>query len=283
MINMNDKIDFNDEDDEDHYDIKTLDQKIDASNIRKKDDDNLKLVETVFDEKTRLILLSMINRGVFNGIEGAISTGKEANVYFASTSSQPVAIKIFRIDAPSFRKMKPYVTGDHRFKRYRGTRSGFIEVWAKKEFKNLKRILDVGISAPKPMVVERNILVMEYLGTENSVLPRLKDVVPDEPKLLYKNIMNTVKVLYTDAKLVHADLSEFNILIDPSINKYYIIDVSQAILNDHPKADLYLLRDLQNLNRYFGLLGIPLLELEKLFKWICGRDVDPILLYDLNG
>ncbi len=259
--------------------IDDLNRKVDKNRIRIKEDNMLKLVETVFDDKTRLILFSMINKGIFKSITGAISTGKEANVYYAETfDNSAVAIKIFRIDAPSFKKMRQYVEGDYRFKKVSGKRSGFIEVWAKKEFKNLQRLKQHDIPSPKPILVERNILVMEYLSDGEYVLPLLKDSYPIKPNKLYKRIMEKVKILYRDAKLVHGDLSAYNILYNKDTDEFFIIDVSQSVLEDHPKADEFLLRDLNNLNNYFAGIGVNTIELNKLYKWIRGEEADPILI-----
>jgi RIO kinase 1 len=258
--------------------IQRLDEKSDTERIRRKEDDALKLVETVFDNKTRLILFSMIRKGIILELTGAISTGKEANVYYAPTTTTAIAVKIFRIDAPSFKKMRPYVEGDHRFKRLKGSRSGFIEVWAKKEFKNLKRMHDKDIPVPKPIYVERNILLMEFLGHGDAVLPLLKESDPKNPSDLYKRLMNSVRIMYREAKLVHADLSEFNVLYNQADESYFIIDVSQSVLHDHPLADEFLMRDISNLNRYFASYGVKVIELKRLFKWITGSEAEEILL-----
>lgn len=261
--------------------ISSLDELVDDQRIRKKEDDGLKLVETVFDNKTRLILFKMMNKGLFSVLEGAISSGKEANVYFAYTKKESIAIKIFRIDAPSFKKMRPYVEGDFRFKRFKSSRSGFIEVWARKEFKNLKRMAEHGIPVPKPIAVERNILLMEFLGDEDSVLPRLKESPPKNPSSLYKRIMESVKTIYRQCKLVHADLSEYNILYNKKTDEYFIIDVSQAVLNSHPQASIFLVRDLSNINNYFSGFQVKVVEIGKLFKWVTGEKIDENLLIDL--
>ena len=43
-----------------------------------------------------------------------------------------------------------------------------------------------------------------------------------------------MKVLYSECRLVHADLSEYNMLLwDEEV---YIIDVSQSVEHDHPMA-----------------------------------------------
>lgn len=260
--------------------VSSLDKLADNQREREKDEDGLKLVETVFDNKTRLILFSLINKGYFNVLEGAISTGKEANVYFATTTDQSIAIKIFRIDAPSFKKMRPYVEGDYRFRRFKSSRSGFIEIWAKKEFKNLKRMVEHDVPVPNPIYVERNILLMEFLGDDDSALPRLKDSEPKNPSNLYKRIMESVKVIYRKSKLVHADLSEYNILYNANSDEYYIIDVSQAVLNSHPNSSRFLVRDLTNLNRYFNQFQVKTIELPKLYKWVTGDKLDENLLIE---
>ena len=283
-----DEEDYDEDEFDSHYNehtysskIDRLDQSVDASNVREKEDNALKVVETVFDTRTRLILMNMINKGLFKELGGSISTGKEANVYFAPADPTARAVKIFRIDIPSFKKMRPYIQGDHRFRRFRNSRSGFIEAWAKKEFKNLKRMEEHAIPGPHPYEVERNILVMEYLGTEESVLPRLKDTEIPRPANLYKRIMNSVRDLYQKAQLVHADLSEFNILYNNESDIYYIIDVSQAVLWDHPKAQEFLLRDLNNINRFFGQFTIEIIELRVLYKWIVEDDVNEVLLAEV--
>ena len=239
----------------------------------KKDAEIYSTLETVFDEKTRLILFKYIQNGLIHEVGGSISTGKEANVYYCP-GNPPLACKIYRIESPAFRKMKQYVEGDFRFKRYKSSRVGFIQAWAKKEFKNLKRLREVGVSAPQPIEVERNVLFLEFLGNGERVLPKLIDIDLEYPAEIYKQIMEAIKTMYREAKLVHGDLSPFNILFNTEERKYYIIDVSQSVLNDHPEADTFLLKDLTNMNNYFESCGVKVIELRRLYKWITGEDVD---------
>jgi RIO kinase 1 len=238
-----------------------------------KDKEIYSTVETVFDEKTRMILFKFIQDGKFNGIEGSISTGKEANVYYCS-GDPPIACKIYRIESPSFQKMKQYVEGDYRFKKYKQSRVGFITAWAKKEFKNLKKMIEIGISAPRPLEVNRNVLLLEFLGSGESVLPKLIEAEIEKPGKLYKAVLDDMKKLYREAKLVHGDLSAFNILFDESTQIHYIIDVSQSVLNSHPSAEEFLLRDIFNINNFFQSQGVNVIEISKVYEWIVGEIAD---------
>ncbi|MBQ4415637.1 MAG: serine protein kinase RIO, partial [Methanomicrobium sp.] len=71
------------------------------------------------------------------------------------------------------------------------------------------------------------------------------------------------------ASLVHADLSEFNILFDGE--KHIIIDMGQAVLPEHPGAVRYLIRDIKNINRFFSRFCEPLDD-EAVFKDIVGTE-----------
>jgi len=65
-----------------------------------------------------------------------------------------------------------------------------------------------------------------------------------------------MNLLYTKAKLVHADLSEYNILVDMDTMEPVIIDMGQSVLTDHFNAQTYLQRDVTNIARYFGKINI---------------------------
>jgi RIO kinase 1 len=80
--------------------------------------------------------------------------------------------------------------------------------------------------------------------------------------------------MYRDAKLVHGDLSAYNILFNEELQKFFIIDVSQAVLYDHPEADRFLLRDLNNINQFFLTRAVKPIELAKLYRWVTGDDAN---------
>ena len=100
--------------------------------------------------------------------------------------------------------------------------------------------------------------------------PRLKDAEPQIPSSsyldLYQELLLAVRKLYHECKLVHADLSEYNILYHDS--HLYIIDVSQSVEHDHPHAFDFLRNDVKNIEEYFGRRGVATLGLRRCFEFV---------------
>ncbi|MFX1380047.1 MAG: serine protein kinase RIO [Promethearchaeota archaeon] len=232
-------------------------KKIDIKRIKKTDQSKKRAaIESVFDERTVFSLNRLLVNGPLDRVEGIISAGKEANIYLGyDLQGNEVAIKIYKIDSNTSKWMRNYIIGDPRFNNIPRNISKIIFLWASKEFKNLKRAYKVGLSVPKPILIKDNILIMEYIGFESIPAPVLKDIkTPKEPINLMNELLTFIKKLYQDAKLVHGDLSEFNILYHNQ--KPVIIDISQAVSIHHPKAEVFLVRDIKNIFKYFERLGI---------------------------
>ena len=231
------------------------------------------VIESVFDERTIFHLNKLLVNGPLERVVGVISAGKEANVYLAyDTNGKEVAIKIYKIDSNTSRWMRKYIVGDPRFNKIPHNVSKVIFLWASKEFKNLKRAYKVGLSVPEPIYIRNNILIMEYIGFESIPAPLLKDIrKPKEPLNLFSEILNFIKQLYKKAKLVHGDLSEFNILYHNQ--KPVVIDISQAVAIQHPKAEVYLARDIKNIFNFFAKLGIKTSDPEDFYYDVIKVDV----------
>ena len=226
-----------------------FDRELEAHGVRVKDADEFKVRDDVFDEVTLLALYKLVHKRKIAAIGGAISTGKEANVYLAEAGGRDIAIKIYRIQTANFNTMSTYLVGDRRFASVRKTRKEVIFTWTRKEFANLKRAHDAGLAVPEPLAFDRNILLLEFLGQDERPYPRLKDAPPSEPAGVYAWVIEFIRRLYQEAKLVHADLSEFNILVGDQV---YVIDMGQSVTPDHPQALRFLMRDIRNVNRYFA-------------------------------
>jgi RIO kinase 1 len=225
-----------------------FDKRLEEMGVRIKDADQFKVSEDVFDDVTLLALYKLVHKKWLSVIGGSISTGKEANVFYGERDGVGVAIKIYRIRTANFTTMSSYITGDRRFSRVKKSRKDLVFAWTRKEFSNLVRAQDAGIPVPEPLVWDRNILIMSYLGENEIPYPQLKYADFDDAAGIYTTIMRYIDLLYNKAELVHGDLSEFNILYN---EKPYLIDMGQSVTRDHPRAYQFLMRDIRNINRFF--------------------------------
>ena len=225
-----------------------FDQQLEEMGVRIKDADQLKVREDVFDEVTLLSLYKLVHKKWLSVIGGSISTGKEANVFYGERDGIAIAIKIYRIRTANFTTMSSYIVGDRRFSHVKKSRKELIFAWTKKEFSNLARAKEAGIAVPEPFVWNRNILIMSFIGEGETPYPQLRNVELPDPGEVYARILNDIDVLFNQAELVHADLSEFNILYG---DKPYLIDMGQSVTRDHPRALAFLMRDIRNINRFF--------------------------------
>lgn len=75
--------------------------------------------------------------------------------------------------------------------------------------------------------------------------------------------------MFVKCKLIHADLSEFNLLLD-SQNQLYVIDVSQSVEHAHPNALEFLRMDCRNVTDYFSKRYTlkSMLTMQQLFNFI---------------
>jgi len=230
------------------------------SEKRIKDDADKRVGSEVFDKITLETLYKLANQGYLQILNGAISTGKEANVFKGiDDNGYFVAVKIYRVTTSDFKKMQDYIQGDPRFKVNTNNKRQVINTWVNKEFRNLKRAYEYGVRVPRPIVAKNNILIMEFIGDEEgNPAPLLKNANISNPQNVVEKIIKFVKILYKDAKLVHGDLSGFNILIKD--DQPVIIDISQGVVVDHPIAEELLNRDIVNLLKDFKKLGIEISE-----------------------
>ena len=110
---------------------------------------------------------------------------------------------------------------------------------------------------------------MEFLGKDGWPAPRLKDAVLSPKRLAkcYRNLVLEMRKMYHTCRLVHADLSEYNILYHNK--ELYIIDVSQSVEHDHPHAMEFLRMDCANITRYFVNHDMrSTLRMKELFEFV---------------
>lgn len=250
---------------------------------RNKDKSDRATSEQVLDPRTRMILLQTINKNIVSEIHGVISTGKEANVYYAITANENGeelhrAIKVYKTSILVFKDRDKYVTGEYRFRQgyNKSSHRAMVKIWAEKEMRNLKRIHSAGIPCPEPLYLRFHVLVMDFLGDKKGrSAPKLRNVqfeglsVEEEEqkwKSLYVQLLSYMRIMYHTCKLVHADLSEYNLLYHN--DKLYIIDVSQSVEHDHPHSLEFLRKDVKNVNDFFRSRNVDVLSERKVFMFI---------------
>ena len=214
-----------------------------------------KKVDDLFDTQTMMYLSKFFNKGIISRLEFKTAIGKESDIYIASPGAglkndyKFVILKFFRIETSTFFNMADYIIGDPRFSGIASSKTGVVKVWCKKEYGNLLIAKKCGLNAPKPFMFNGNILAMEFIGDEYGMpAPPLYKADIDNPELMLDCILADVKKLYY-GELVHADLSEYNILVKDG--KQYFIDFGQAVSLKHPKAREFLERDVHNILQYF--------------------------------
>ncbi len=124
-------------------------------------------------------------------------------------------------------------------------------------------MFQAGVRVPKPYLVIKNVLAMEFIGDEFNKAPLLVDV-QEVTNEMYQDLISQIRTLVTIARLVHGDLSEYNIMVKDEVP--YIIDVGQATPLDEEGASELLIRDLYNLTRFFSSRGIEVIPVEELLS-----------------
>jgi RIO kinase 1 len=225
---------------------------------RRKDEDLFKVVDSAIDTATYNSLMLVSKKLNLEEIFGSISSGKEAKIYPAKDfKGKFYALKVFYVStAQSKKALIKYSKGDYRFEGAKvGSTRSLVELWTKKEFRNLRDMFDAGVRVPESYIFFRNILVMDFIGENGVRAPLLKELPDDEiNEDVYMDILEQITKMVKKARLVHGDLSEYNILVKDK--KPYIIDVSQALPIEHDKSLELLKNDVENINRFFANKGI---------------------------
>ncbi|KAG1651271.1 Serine/threonine-protein kinase RIO3 [Nymphon striatum] len=237
--------------------------------------------EQSIDEDTLLIIHKLVNTDILKSVSGIISTGKEACIFHGFGGQidgrqvpNECALKVYKTTLNEFVSRDKYIANDFRFKdRFSKHKpKAFINLWAEKEMHNLKRLHSAGIPCPEVVVLKKNVLLMSFIGSDCKCACKLKDTkMPSDNWIdLYHEVVNIMKIMYNKCKLIHADLSEYNILWYK--NKLWIIDVGQAVEPTHPHALEFLLRDCANICRFFKKKGVSCQKPKELFMEITQKN-----------
>jgi RIO kinase 1 len=236
----------------------------------RKSSEDYQVIEEVFDKPTMMVIQKMVNHGTIKSLQSHFAAGKESKVFIAEgpDGSPPLAVKIYLTVSAEFKKRMQYIAGDPRFTEIKKDTRSFIAAWARKEFKNLKAAHEAGVRVPAPVAVEKNVLVMEFIGDDQGRLAEQLEnlqVTADD----YRETVNQLTMLYQKANLVHADLSEYNVFKNPE-GEIMLLDFGSAVDIRHPHSKQFLVRDVENINRFFTKRGIDVIDTDLLIEKITG-------------
>ena len=226
-----------------------------------------KVVNEVLDKITILQLHDLINSKIISYVNGVVKAGKESVVFWAKDfDDNDLALKIYLVTTSNFKRRSQYVMGDPRFTNVKKGTKNIVYLWARKEFQNISKCYDCGISVVKPRHVSKNILIMDFEGTDGKPEQTLLESEIDEND--YQQSISLITDLYKKAKLVHGDFSEYNIF--KTKNGLKIFDLGSAVDTIHPNTIEFLKRDINNITNFFVKRGLtvenPADILERIIK-----------------
>jgi RIO kinase 1 len=199
-----------------------------------------------------------------------IKSGKEATVYCCSAGPRVkadfVAAKVYKPRTQrSFRDDSVYREGrvilNQRDKRAAAKKTDFGEkvqsaLWQNHELNVLKVLKAAGADVPEPLAHSSRSMLLEFIGDADGAAPVLKEVRlgQDEAQEMFDRLLDNVQ-LWLAYNIVHGDLSAYNVLYQAGAP--VVIDFPQACdPRSNTNAFQLLVRDIENLGRYFGRFGV---------------------------
>ncbi len=221
--------------------------------------------------KTPKRIQPLVDDGLVDEVVRPLMSGKEADVFVVRCGRHLRCAKVYKEAAKrSFKKAAQYTEGRkvRNSRRARamekGSRFGrrqLEETWQNAEVDALYRLASAGVRVPQPYGCFDGVLLMELITDEDgAVAPRLNDVTMSAEQAVADHaLLMQYVVRMLCAGLVHGDLSEFNVLVDP--DGPVIIDLPQAVdAAANNNAYDMLARDVDNMTAYYGLFAPHLLN-----------------------
>ena len=211
-----------------------------------------------------LAINTLVKAGVISSFGQILGVGKEADVYDALNSEgKRIAVKFHRLGRISFRQTR-------RKRGYAREHSSWLflsHIAAEKEFQAMQLVYKNGVSVPEPLSHNRHVIAMGMI--EGAELSKYSEI--GKPEKVFIEILRNVRKTYLKAHVIHADLSEYNIILRPD-GHILIIDWPQYVMTDHANAKELLERDLKNIITFFSRRFNLKVVAEKAFDYVIGKE-----------
>ncbi len=211
-----------------------------------------------------LAINALVKAGVLEAFGKSLGVGKEADVFDAlNPKGERIAIKFHRLGRISFRQTR-------RKRDYTAQRSASwlyqSRLAAEKEFQALKLVYPHKVAVPEPISQNRHVVVMGMI--DGAELAEYKEI--QKPEKVLKEIFSNVRKAYLQAGVIHADLSEYNIILKPDMH-VLIIDWPQCVTREHQNAQELLTRDVRNVARFFERKHMLKVEPKEVLAYVTGE------------
>ena len=266
-----------------HHTITKMDRNmIEIADVQANDDSFVTTYKPSKYEAAWLLssLQSFYAQFLITDVLAVVKGGKEASVYrcqaHPSTGLSLVAAKVYRphmfrslSNDKMYREGRQILTAegravknnDHRILRAVGKKTVFGEQvahtsWLMHEYTTLERLHHSGAAVPKPLAVAENVILMSYAGDAHIAAPSLSDVQleSDEVEPLFNEVLRNIELML-DHKMIHGDLSAYNILYWEG--KITLIDFPQVSnIETNSNAYFILERDITRTCEYFARQGL---------------------------
>lgn len=210
-----------------------------------------------------LAINAFVKANVLEAFGKPLGVGKEADVYDAlNPEGEKIAVKFHRLGRISFRQTmrKRAYTTEHANWLFQS------RLAAEKEFQALKLVFAHKVAVPEPISQNRHVIVMGMI--EGAELAEWKGL--SEPEKILKRILRNIRKAYLQAGIIHADLSEYNIILKPNM-QILIIDWPQYVTSKHPNAQQLLTRDVKNVLQYFKRKFMLEITLKEALEYVTGK------------
>lgn len=191
-----------------------------------------------------LALHALASKDIIISIGQPYGIGKEATVYRAlNGEGKEVAVKILRWGRTSFRQVRRLRTLPTSIRR---SWIDYCKQAAEREYKALHTLALHKVRVPTPIAVNRHFLVMAQM--KGNLLLEVRELT--SPHQVLDQILDQIRIVFQDAKIIHGDLSEYNIIIDEE-EQTILFDWPQWVSIKHPNALLLLRRDISHVINFF--------------------------------